>query len=83
MVTGRANQVTTLMGVARYRTLLLPWGDRRMDQIVHIQAELVAGCRSVLFHEVSCSAPQQPGQWCPAPEYGLWIDRRGGRPPRS
>ncbi|MGW3118518.1 pyridoxamine 5'-phosphate oxidase family protein [Streptomyces sp. NPDC001107] len=45
MVTGRATPVTAPLEVARYRTLLIPWIGRDMDQIVRIQAELVTGYR--------------------------------------
>ncbi|MHC3469549.1 pyridoxamine 5'-phosphate oxidase family protein [Streptomyces sp. 7R007] len=47
VVTGYCHLVTDPEAVARYEARLLPWSDRRMDQVVRIRPDLVTGIRLV------------------------------------
>lgn len=43
IVTGIARRVTDPASVARYETLLRPWVDQHMDQVLRIHPEFVTG----------------------------------------
>ncbi|MEU8247737.1 pyridoxamine 5'-phosphate oxidase family protein [Nonomuraea sp. NPDC048916] len=47
IVTGTARLVTEPAAVTRYRTMLRPWVDREMDEVISIQVEMITGIRLV------------------------------------
>lgn len=47
VVIGRARRLTSEARAARYRTLLRPWADDEMDEVIAIGADLVTGFRIV------------------------------------
>ena len=45
--TGRATRVVDPVALTRYQSLLMPWVDREMGQVVRIRPEIISGYRLV------------------------------------